>query len=78
MHRPRLFLCKNNKEETKQFRRLSYHPSQNLPKRRVKEIPRDLVFDLDRIVHGHDGIIFAPVRKSEEWEKKLLHVSRNV
>ena len=47
----------------------SHQPSQNLPKRRPKEIPRDLGFDQDRLANG--GIIFAPVRKSLRNGKKI-------
>ena len=46
-----------------------YQSSQNLSKRRGKEILRDFRFDLDRLAHG--GTIFAPARKSLRNEKKF-------
>ena len=49
---------------------ISHQPSKNFPKRRVKQIPQDFVFDLDRLAHG--GIIFAPVRKSLRNGKKTF------
>ena len=48
--------------------RLPHQPSQNLPKRRINESPRDFGFQLGRLAHG--GIIFAPVRKSLRIGKK--------
>ena len=61
------------------FTRLSHETFQSLPKRRVKEIPRDFGFDLDRLAHG--GIIIASVRKSLRNGKKtsasLKKVLRN-
>ena len=59
--------------------RLPHQPSQNLPKRRINESPRDFGFQLGRLAHG--GIIFAPVRKSLRIGKKtsayLKEVLRN-
>ena len=83
MHRCKLFLIfkniKNNKKETKQLTRLSNKSSQNLPKRCLKDIFRDFVFDLNRQAHGR--VIFEPVRKSLGNGKKastcLKKVLRN-
>ena len=60
----------------KKLARLSHQQSQNLLNRRVKELPRDFGFNLDRLAHA--GMILALVRNVLSIGKKTSVCSKKV